>query len=158
MPARMSSSQLREAQRMAKKVTDALGGAGLFGVEFFISGKDVYFSELSPRPHDTGMVTLISQSLTEFDLHLRAVLGLPIPEISYWGPSASAVVLAERDAETVKVSGLEAALKIKSVDVRVFGKPNARKFRRMAVALARGKTTDEARLRARQAAGKIKIN
>ena len=158
MPARMSSSQLREAQRMAKKVTDALGGAGLFGVEFFISGKDVYFSELSPRPHDTGMVTLISQSLTEFDLHLRAVLGLPIPEISYWGPSASAVVLAERDAETVKVSGLEAALKIKSVDVRVFGKPNARKFRRMAVALARGKTTDEARLRARQAAGKIKIH
>ena len=143
---------------MAKKVTDALGGAGLFGVEFFLSGKDVYFSELSPRPHDTGMVTLISQNLSEFDLHLRAVLGLPIPEISYWGASASAVVLAEKDSEKFSIGGLDAAMKIKSADVRVFGKPSTRKYRRMAVALARGKTTDEARRKARLAASKIKIN
>lgn len=158
LPARVSPTQLKEAQRMAEKVTDALGGAGLFGVEFFLSGKDVYFSELSPRPHDTGMVTLVSQDLSEFDLHLRAVLGLPIPEISYWGASASAVVLADRDCENFSISGLDQALKIKSADVRIFGKPATRKYRRMAVALARGKNTDEARRKARSAASKIKIN
>lgn len=157
MPVKITREQLKKTQAMAKKVTDHLGGAGIFGVEFFISGKDVYFSELSPRPHDTGMVTLISQNLSEFDLHLRAVLGLPIPEISYWGPSASAVVLADREAETFRVSGLEQALKIKSAEVRVFGKPTTRKYRRMAVALARGKSSDEARRKARQAAGKIKL-
>lgn len=157
MPAKISKVQLREAEKMAKRVTDALGGAGIFGVEFFISGKDVYFSELSPRPHDTGMVTLISQNLSEFDLHLRAVLGLPIPEISVWGPSASAVVLADRESEKFTVNGLAEAMKIKSVDVRVFGKPATRPYRRMAVTLARGKTTDEARRKARAAAAKIKI-
>ncbi len=157
IPTKIGKDQLKSAQKMAKKITDALGGAGLFGVEFFIAGKDVYFSELSPRPHDTGLVTLISQNLNEFDLHLRAVLGLPIPEISYWGPSASAVVLADRDAEDFAITGLEEALKIKTVEVRVFAKPATRKFRRMAVALARGKTTDEARRKARAAAGKIKI-
>jgi phosphoribosylglycinamide formyltransferase 2 len=148
---------LKTAQAMAKKVTDYLGGAGIFGVEFFIAGKDVYFSELSPRPHDTGMVTLVSQNLSEFDLHLRAVLGLPIPEISYWGPSASAVVLADREAESFSVRGLEQALRIKTAEVRVFGKPSTRKYRRMAVALARGKTAEEARRKARAAAGKIKL-
>jgi phosphoribosylglycinamide formyltransferase 2 len=142
---------------MAKKVTDALGGAGLFGVEFFITGKDVYFSELSPRPHDTGMVTLVSQNLSEFDLHLRAVLGLPIPEISYWGPSASAVVLADREGENFSVTGTAEALKIRTAEVRIFGKPSTRQYRRMAVALARGKNVNEARRRARQAAAKIKI-
>jgi len=157
LPAKMSKSLLAKAQKMAKKVTDHLGGAGLFGVEFFVAGKEVYFSELSPRPHDTGLVTLISQNLTEFDLHLRAVLGMPIPEISYWGPSASAVVLADRDSETFAIEGVDQALKIKTAEVRLFGKPATRKFRRMGVTLARGKNTDEARKKARQAAAKIKI-
>lgn len=157
IPAKIGRAQLKAAQKMAKKVTDALGGAGIFGVEFFIAGREVYFSELSPRPHDTGMVTLISQNLSEFDLHLRAVLGLPIPEITYWGASASAVVLADRDAEDFSVEGIASALKAKSVDVRVFGKPSTRKYRRMAVTLARAKTTGEARRKARAAAAKIKI-
>lgn len=157
LPARISPKQLKSAQRMAKKVTDFLGGAGIFGVEFFLTKNDVYFSELSPRPHDTGMVTLISQDLSEFDLHLRAVLGLPIPEITYLKPSASAVILADRDAERFEIQGLAAALKMKNTDVRIFGKPATRKHRRMGVALARGKTTDEARRKAKQAAAKIKI-
>ncbi|MBX3021413.1 MAG: formate-dependent phosphoribosylglycinamide formyltransferase [Bdellovibrionales bacterium] len=157
IPARMSPSTLLKAQKMAKKVTDHLGGAGIFGVEFFIHGKEVYFSELSPRPHDTGLVTLISQNLSEFDLHLRAILGLPIPEITYYGPSASAVVLADRDAETFKIIGVEKALKIKGTDARVFGKPATRPYRRMAVALARAKTVEGARRNAKQAAKRIEI-
>lgn len=157
LPAKLSPSQVKKAQQMAKKVTDYLGGAGIFGVEFFVTKKDIYFSELSPRPHDTGMVTLISQDLTEFDLHLRAVLGLPIPEISYWGASASAVVLASKESESFAITGIKEALKAKQVDVRVFGKPSTRPYRRMAVALARGASTDEARRKAKAAAGKIKI-
>jgi phosphoribosylglycinamide formyltransferase 2 len=158
MPARISASQLKKAQLMAKKVTDYLGGSGLFGVEFFLTKNDVYFSELSPRPHDTGMVTLTSQDLSEFDLHLRAILGLPIPSIQYWGSSASAVILADRDAQTFSIHGLNQALKIKGSEVRLFGKPTTRKYRRMGVALARGKTTDEARKKAKLAASKIKIS
>lgn len=157
IPARMTLSQLKKAQVMAKKVTDHLGGAGLFGVEFFLTKKDVYFSELSPRPHDTGMVTLASQNLSEFDLHLRSILGLPIPEITYFGPTASAVILADQDSEDFEITGLHEALKVKSSEVRLFGKPTTRKYRRMGVALARGKTTDEARKRARAVAAKIKI-
>lgn len=157
LPAKMSPTQLKKAQAMAKKVTDYLGGAGIFGVEFFLTKSDVYFSELSPRPHDTGMVTLASQDLSEFDLHLRAILGLPIPEISYWGPSASAVILADRDAEQFEVAGVEQAAKIKQTDIRIFGKPSTRKYRRMGVALARGKTTDEARKKAKMAAGKVRM-
>lgn len=157
IPARMTLSQLKKAQVMAKKVTDHLGGAGLFGVEFFLTKKDVYFSELSPRPHDTGMVTLASQNLSEFDLHLRSILGLPIPEITYFGPTASAVILADRDSENFEITGLSQALKVKSSEVRLFGKPSTRKFRRMGVALARGKNTDDARKKARAVAGKIKI-
>lgn len=157
MPARIGKAQLAQAQKMAKKVTDMLGGAGIFGVEFFIAGKEVYFSELSPRPHDTGMVTSISQDLSEFDLHLRAVLGLPIPEITYLGSAASAVILADRESESFSIEGLEAALKGKNTDLRIFGKPATRKYRRMGVALARGKSVDEARRKARQAASKIKI-
>jgi phosphoribosylglycinamide formyltransferase 2 len=157
LPAKMSKTQLLKAQKMAKKVTDHLGGAGLFGVEFFVAGKEVYFSELSPRPHDTGMVTLVSQNLSEFDLHLRAVMGLPIPEISYWGPSASAVILADRDSDSFSFLGLDQALKVKTAEVRLFGKPATRKFRRMGVALARGQSTNEARKKARQVAAKIKI-
>jgi phosphoribosylglycinamide formyltransferase 2 len=157
LPAKMSPVALKSAQKMAKKVTDYLGGAGLFGVEFFVTKKGVIFSELSPRPHDTGMVTMISQDLTEFDLHLRAILGLPIPEISYWGPSASAVILADRDASDYFFTGVAEALRGKQTDLRLFGKPSTRPFRRMGVALARGKNTDEARRKARAAAGKVKI-
>ena len=158
MPARLTAIQLKKAQLMAKKVTDYLGGSGLFGVEFFLTKKDVYFSELSPRPHDTGMVTLASQTLSEFDLHLRSILGLPIPEITYFGAAATAVILADRESTNFEFTGLEKALQIKNSDIRLFGKPTTRKFRRMGVALARGKTTDEARRKAKQAAGKIVIN
>lgn len=157
MPARMKPEQLKKAQKMAKKITDYLGGAGLFGVEFFLTKKDIYFSELSPRPHDTGMVTLASQNLSEFDLHLRTILGLPIPEISYVGATASAVILASQEATQFKIFGVEKALAVKTAEVRIFGKPTTRKYRRMGVALARGKTTAEARRKARLAASKIHI-
>lgn len=157
MPARMTAVQLKKAQNMAKKVTDYLGGSGLFGVEFFLTKKDVYFSELSPRPHDTGMVTMASQTLSEFDLHLRSVLGLPIPEITYFGATASAVILADQESKNFEFTGLEKALQVKSSEIRLFGKPTTRKYRRMGVALARGKTTDEARKKAKLAAGKIVI-
>ncbi len=157
MPARISPAQLKKAQAMAKKVTDRLGGAGLFGVEFFVTKKEVIFSELSPRPHDTGMVTLISQDLSEFDLHVRAILGLPIPQINYRGPSASAVILADRDSERVSYSGLDRALAVRDTEVRIFGKPTSRKFRRMGVALARGPAVAEARKKAVRAAAAVKI-
>lgn len=161
LPARIKPAQLKQAQRMAKKITDRLGGAGIFGVEFFITPREVIFSELSPRPHDTGMVTLISQDLSEFDLHARAILGLPIPEIHYHGPSASAVVLADRDSENFTFSGLEKALARKGTEIRVFGKPSTRPFRRMAVALARapkGGDTQAARKLATQAAAQVQIH
>jgi phosphoribosylglycinamide formyltransferase 2 len=157
LPARMKPALLAKARKMAKKVTDYLGGAGIFGVEFFVAGNEVYFSELSPRPHDTGLVTLISQNFSEFDLHLRAILGLPIPEISYVGPSASAVILADRDSDSFSFRGVDQALKIKTADVRLFGKPSTRKYRRMGVALARGKNVEEARKKARTAASKVRI-
>jgi phosphoribosylglycinamide formyltransferase 2 len=157
MPAKISPAQLLKAQKMAKKVTDHLGGAGLFGVEFFVTKKDIYFSELSPRPHDTGMVTMISQDLSEFELHLRAIMGLPIPEIRYLGPSASAVILAHESSEAYRIEGQEKALAAKGTELRLFGKPSIRPFRRMGVTLARGKTTDEARKKAATAAAKIKI-
>ncbi|MGZ3774211.1 MAG: formate-dependent phosphoribosylglycinamide formyltransferase [Bdellovibrio sp.] len=159
MPARMKPALLKKAQAMAKKITDRLGGAGIFGVEFFITKDDVYFSELSPRPHDTGMVTLISQDLSEFDLHIRAILGLPIPEIKYYGPSASAVVLAKKEgSKTPQYKGVEKALELKNVDVRIFGKPSTRPNRRMAVALARSATTEKAKNLAIKAASKITVH
>lgn len=157
LPAKISPKQLELAQKMAKKVTDHLGGAGLFGVEFFLTKKEVYFSELSPRPHDTGMVTLISQDLSEFDLHLRAILGYPIPEIRYHGASASAVILAAREASNYALSGQEKALATKGVELRLFGKPDIRPYRRVGVALALGKNTDEARKKARFAASRIQV-
>ena len=163
-PAAMSSAALKSAQDMATKVVDALGGYGLFGVEFFVKGDEVIFSELSPRPHDTGMVTLVSQTLTEFDLHARAILGLPIPEIALLGASASAVVLADRDAEDFSVTGLAEALAVATpethVDARIFGKPVTRPYRRMGVTLARvlDGNTDTARAAAVSAAQKIIIN
>ena len=152
-----------EAQAQAKAVVDNLGGYGIFGVEFFVKGDEVIFSELSPRPHDTGMVTLISQNLTEFDLHARAVLGLPIPSITQHGPSASAVILADRDAASFGFEGLADALTPETdgidVDVRIFNKPVTRPYRRMGVALALAKhgDTDAARAAARDAAAKVRI-
>jgi len=144
---------------MAATVVNDLGGHGLFGVEFFVAGNEVIFSELSPRPHDTGMVTLISQELSEFDLHARAVMGLPVPDITLRGPSASAVILAERDACHFRFEGLADALGVPGgvVDVRLFGKPVTRPYRRMGVALARAETTDAARALAAEAAGRVRI-
>jgi phosphoribosylglycinamide formyltransferase 2 len=156
-PAKMPEKQVKEAEAIAQKVTDALGGAGIFGVEFFITQDEVIFSELSPRPHDTGMVTLISQNLNEFELHLRAVLGLPIPKIEQLGASASAVILAKDYSDSIFFTGVAEALSEPDVDVRLFGKPDSRPFRRMGVALAKGKDTDEAREKAVNVASKIKI-
>jgi len=158
LPADLTPAQLERAQDMARRVTDRLGGAGIFGVEFFITRDEVIFSELSPRPHDTGMVTLISQDLSEFDLHVRAILGLPIPEITYWGPSASAVILADRESPRVAgYDGVERALATPHTDVRIFGKPDTRRYRRMGVALARADSTDAARKLARETADRVTI-
>lgn len=156
-PVNISEEMSREAEAIAQKVTDALGGAGIFGVEFFITKDEVIFSELSPRPHDTGMVTLISQNLNEFELHLRAVLGLPILKIEQLGSSASAVILANDYSDSIFFEGVADALSEPDVDVRLFGKPDSRPFRRMGVALAKGKDTQEAREKANRAANKIKI-
>jgi phosphoribosylglycinamide formyltransferase 2 len=158
-PTPMSAAALADAQAMAAKVVDDLGGHGLFGVEFFVRGDEVIFSELSPRPHDTGMVTLISQTLSEFDLHARAILGLPIPDVRLWGPSASAVILAARESEVFRFEGLAEALATPGgeVDVRLFGKPTTRPYRRMGVALARAETADAARAVARTAAAAVRI-
>ena len=161
-PAHLEWDQLAAAQTMARQVTDNLGGAGLFGVEFFVcrgadGTSEVVFSELSPRPHDTGLVTLAGQNLSEFELHLRAVLALPIPEIRSTGPAASRVILAEQASEAVRFSGLEQALAEVDVQVLLFGKPDSRPHRRMGVALASGASLEEARSRADQAAAAITV-
>jgi phosphoribosylglycinamide formyltransferase 2 len=156
-PVAMSEKLIKEAEAIARKVTDALGGAGIFGVEFFVTKDEVIFSELSPRPHDTGMVTLISQNLNEFELHLRAVLGLPIPNIEQLGASASAVILAEDHSDSIVFEGVTEALSEPNVDIRLFGKPDSRPFRRMGVTLAKGNDIGEAREKANAAASKIKI-
>ncbi|MBX9252855.1 formate-dependent phosphoribosylglycinamide formyltransferase [Desmonostoc muscorum CCALA 125] len=156
-PAQISEDKILKAQEIAIKVTDALGGAGIFGVEFFITKDEVIFSELSPRPHDTGMVTLISQNLNEFELHLRAILNLPIPHIEQLGASASAVILASTKSDSITFAGVADALLEKDVDIRLFGKPNAHPYRRMGVALAKGVNVQEAREKATKAANKIKI-
>jgi phosphoribosylglycinamide formyltransferase 2 len=161
-PAAMSPAALARAEEMARAVVEDLGGYGLFGVEFFIRGEEAIFSELSPRPHDTGMVTLISQDLSEFDLHARAILGLPIPDVGFRGPSASAVILADREAEAFGFSGLGEALAAgrlgTAVDVRLFGKPTTRPGRRMGVAVARAPDVDSARAAARAAAAAVRID
>ena len=156
-PAQLSASQLKQAQDMARIVTDNLGGAGLFGVEFFLCGDEVVFSELSPRPHDTGLVTLISQDLSEFELHLRAVLGLPIPSFSTAKAAASRVILADRAMNSVEYDGVEQALATPDTRVLLFGKPDARPGRRMGVALARAGTVEAARAQADQAAACITV-
>jgi phosphoribosylglycinamide formyltransferase 2 len=160
-PAVLGEAQLAVAQAMARAVTDELGGAGLFGVEFFLCGapgeEEVVFSELSPRPHDTGLVTLAGQNLSEFELHVRAVLGLPIPEIRSLGPAASRVILASEVADTVSYDGLEEALAVPESQVLLFGKPDARPGRRMGVALARGGSLAQARERADAAAAAVHV-
>lgn len=162
-PAAMIDAALTTAQDMARKVVDNLDGYGLFGVEFFVTKDgDVIFSELSPRPHDTGMVTLIGQNLSEFDLHARAIMGLPIPHIGLTAvASASAVILADRDSEDFAFTGVAEALALGSeaaeVDIRLFGKPVTRPYRRMAVALATGADSDAARALAKKAADAVGI-
>jgi phosphoribosylglycinamide formyltransferase 2 len=157
-PQAMSPKALARSQEVAKAVTDALGGRGLFGVELFIKGDDVWFSEVSPRPHDTGMVTLISQDLSEFDLHARAFLGLPIPIIRQNGPSASAVILVEGNSTTTTFGNLSAALSEVDTDLRLFGKPEVAGKRRMGVALARDESTDSARAKAVRSVSAVTVS
>ena len=156
-PQPMTDAARAQSERIAALVTGELGGRGIFGVEFFIRGDAVYFSEVSPRPHDTGMVTLISQDLSEFALHARAILGLPVPAIRQHGACASAVVLAEGTSDSVSYGGLDAALARADTDLRLFGKPGVDGERRMGVALARGATVDEARATARAVADAVSV-
>jgi phosphoribosylglycinamide formyltransferase 2 len=161
-PAEIPREALQSARFQARKVVDALGGHGIFGVEFFVCGDQAIFSELSPRPHDTGMVTLISQLPNEFELHLRAILDLPIPGIEVAGPSASAVILADRECEDFEFKGVSEALAVGApgypVDVRIFAKPKTLKNRRMGVALARGPSVEDALARAKGAAARVTID
>ncbi len=156
-PQPMSEQALQRSREIANKVTESLGGWGLFGVELFIKGDDVYFSEVSPRPHDTGMVTLISQDLSEFALHARAILGLPIPVIRQHGPAASSVVLVSGDSNSMRYSGLDAAISEPDTDLRLFGKPEVSGQRRLGVTLALADTIDEARAKANRASASIKV-
>lgn len=144
-PQAMSEVALKEAQKIAKAITDALGGYGIFGVEMFVCGDEVIFSEVSPRPHDTGMVTMISQDLSEFALHARAVLGLPIPEVRFFAPSASKAIVIEGDTNRVTFSGLEKVLSHKGVQLRLFGKPEVKGHRRYGVILATDETVEKAK-------------
>ena len=154
----MTDEALLKAQDIAKKVTDALGGFGIFGVEMFIKGNDVIFSEVSPRPHDTGMVTMISQDLSEFGLHARALLGLPVPDIRFYGPSASRAIVVEGDTDKIEMDNLEEVLSEPGVQIRIFGKPEIKGHRRMGVILATASTVEEARNKAERAYNKLKVN
>jgi phosphoribosylglycinamide formyltransferase 2 len=156
-PQPMSDKARAEAEHIARSVTEGLGGRGLFGVELFVKGDEVYFSEVSPRPHDTGMVTLISQDLSEFALHARAILGLPIPNISQHGPSASSVILVEGSSQQVQFGHLEQALREPDTQLKLFGKPEVSGKRRMGVALARGDNLDEALAKARSTSAAVEI-
>ena len=156
-PHPMSHKALESAQEMAGKITGALGGRGLFGVELFIKGDDVIFSEVSPRPHDTGLVTLISQDLSEFALHVRAILGLPIPNIHQHGPSASCAVLVEGESSMVQFGALDQVLAESDTQLRLFGKPSVSGQRRMAVTLARAENINTARAKAHRAATAMEI-
>ncbi|WP_375058586.1 formate-dependent phosphoribosylglycinamide formyltransferase [Zobellella sp. DQSA1] len=156
-PQAMTGAAQAEAERVAERVTSALGGYGVFGVELFIRGDEVLFSEVSPRPHDTGLVTLISQNLSEFALHARAILGLPVPLIRQQGPSASAVILPEGHSTLTRFGNLAEALAEPDTELRLFGKPEIRGRRRMGVALARGESIDVARDKARRSAAAVKV-
>jgi phosphoribosylglycinamide formyltransferase 2 len=156
-PQAMSDDAIAKARDMATKITDALGGRGIFGVELFIKGDAVIFSEVSPRPHDTGMVTMISQDQSQFALHARAILGLPIPEITFHGPSASSVILVSGESNHVTFNGIDEALGKANTQVRLFGKPEVSGQRRMGVALARDTTVEAARKKAIDASSKITV-
>jgi phosphoribosylglycinamide formyltransferase 2 len=157
-PQPMSLAAQQEAIRYAQAITDALGGYGVFGVELFIKGEEVLFSEVSPRPHDTGMVTMISQDLSQFALHARAILGLPIPVIRQVGPSASSVILVEGESENVSFGNLEKALVEPDTQLRLFGKPMVKGQRRMGVALGRAESIDEAREKANKVVSQVNIS
>lgn len=157
-PQPMTDNALAKAQEIAKKVTDALGGYGIFGVELFIKGDDVIFSEVSPRPHDTGMVTMISQDLSEFGLHARALLGLPVPDIRFLGPSASRAIVVEGDTDKIEFDNLENVLAEPGVQIRIFGKPEINGHRRMGVILATDQSVEAAREKAERAYNALKVN
>lgn len=156
-PQAMSPAALAAAQDMASKVTDALGGYGIFGVEMFVCGDSVLFSEVSPRPHDTGMVTMISQDLSEFALHARALIGLPIPSVRFFGPSASRAIVVEGDTDKVVFGNLEKVLEEEGVQIRIFGKPEVVGHRRLGVILATADTVEEARAKADRAYKKLAV-
>ncbi|MDE6586998.1 MAG: formate-dependent phosphoribosylglycinamide formyltransferase [Paramuribaculum sp.] len=154
-PQAMSPSAREASREIARKITDALGGYGIFGVELFVKGDQVIFSEVSPRPHDTGMVTMISQDLSEFALHARAVLGLPVPEVRFYGPSASHAIVVEGDTRQLIIDGIDLALAEPGTSMRIFGKPEVKGHRRMAVVLATADNVDEAKAKAARAADRL---
>lgn len=157
-PQAMSPGALESAREIARKITDALGGYGIFGVELFIKGDEVIFSEVSPRPHDTGMVTMISQDMSEFGLHARALLGLPVPEIKFYGPSASRAIVVEGDTDKIEFDNLEKVLEEPGTQIRIFGKPEIKGHRRMGVILTTADSVEEAIAKADRAYDKLKIN
>lgn len=156
-PQPMSAPAIAKAREIARKVTDALGGCGIFGVEMFVKGDEVIFSEVSPRPHDTGMVTMISQDLSEFGLHARALLGLPIPELRFYGPSASRAIVIEADSDNIVMDNLDKVLEEPGTSMRIFGKPRVKGHRRMGVILATADSVEEARAKARRAYDKLTV-
>lgn len=156
-PQPMSDKALESAKEIARKVTDALGGYGIFGVELFIKGDEVIFSEVSPRPHDTGMVTMISQDLSEFGLHARALLGLPVSDIRFYGPSASRAIVVEGDTDKIEMCNLEKVLEEPGVQIRIFGKPEIKGHRRMGVILATADSVEEAREKAERTYNKLEV-
>lgn len=156
-PQGMSAAAEKKAQKIAGKITDALGGYGIFGVELFVKGEDVIFSEVSPRPHDTGMVTMISQDMSEFALHARAVLGLPVPEVRFYGPSASKAIVVEGDTTEYEFQNVDKVLEEPGVQVRFFGKPEIRGHRRVGVILATDETVEKALQKAERAYSKLKV-
>lgn len=156
-PQPMSAPAIAKAREIARKMTDALGGYGIFGVEMFVKGDEVIFSEVSPRPHDTGMVTMISQDLSEFGLHARALLGLPIPELRFYGPSASRAIVIEADSDNIVMDNLDKVLEEPGTSMRIFGKPRVKGHRRMGVILATADSVEEARAKARRAYDKLAV-
>ena len=156
-PQPMSLQALQKAREIACKITSALGGYGIFGVEMFVKGDEVIFSEVSPRPHDTGMVTMISQDLSEFSLHARAVLGLPVPEVRFFGPSASKAIVVEGDSDKVEFYNLEKVLEEAGVQIRLFGKPEVCGHRRFGVILATDESVEKALEKAERAYSKLGI-
>lgn len=157
-PQAMTNDALKKAQHIAKTITDALGGWGIFGVELFVQGNDVIFSEVSPRPHDTGMVTMISQDMSEFALHARAILGLPVPEIRFFGPSASKAIVVEGNTKEYEFCDLEKVLEEPGVQIRMFGKPEIVGHRRVGVLLATDETVEKALAKVERAYSKLKVN